>query len=133
LDVLLIIGLPIFAFVIGFVGQLIFALFYNHIAIRISRIALKFTKITGNLNELKSISAFPTALAVAIIFAITGFINGLYLLIGYIMEGNAINGIRYPIKDALGNFLEYLLLIALIVLIYNFMAPRIGGIKLSLK
>ena len=106
---------------------------YNYIAIKISRIILKFIKITGNLNELKSISAFPTALAVAIIFAIIGFINGLYLLLRYIMAGSAINGIIYPIKNPLGNFVEYFILIAFITLIYNFMAPRIAGIKLSLN
>jgi hypothetical protein len=133
LDVSLIIGLPIFVFVFGFIGQSIIAILYNYLATKVSRIKIEFTTIAGNLNELKSISALPTALAVATIFAITGFINGLYLLVGYMMAGSAISGIIYPIKDPVGNFVEYFIVVALIALIYNFMAPRIGGIKLMLK
>ena len=125
LALLLIIGFPIMAFVFGFIGHALFAIFYNYIATRVSKIKLEFATVTGNLHELKSVPVMPTALAVAIVFAIFGLIQGILNMINY--------GIFYLVKDILGNFVEYFIITALIVLIYNFLAPKIGRIRLELE
>lgn len=125
LALILIIGLPIMVFVFGFIWHALSAIFYNFIVTRVAKIKLEFTAITDNLHELKSIPVVSTALAVAIVFAIFGFIQGIINAVNY--------GAFYIVKDSLGNFVEYFIAVALIALIYNFLAPRIGTIKLGLK
>ncbi|MDP3035927.1 MAG: hypothetical protein Q8M97_12595, partial [Methanobacteriaceae archaeon] len=74
-SLMLIIGLPIMVFVFGFIWNALFALFYNHITIRASKIQLEFSQITGNLHEIKNIPVIPTALAVAITYALLGLLG----------------------------------------------------------
>jgi len=117
-SLVLIIGLPIMAFVFGFIWNALFALFYNYIATRVSKIKLEFAQITGNLHELKYIPVLPTALAVAIVYALLGIISG-------ILSRNY--------ADFLTNFVFYFIGTALIALLYNYLAPKIGSIKLNLE
>ncbi len=122
---LLIIGLPIMAFVFGFIWHALFAIFYNYIATKVAKIRLEFAAITENLHELKSVPVLQTALAVAVVLAVFGFIQGIMNTVNY--------GVFYLVKDTFGNFVEYFIATALVALIYNFLAPRIGSIKLDLK
>lgn len=114
----LIIGLPILVFVFGFIWNALFALFYNYIATRVSKINLEFSQISGNLHELKKIPVLPTALAVAIVYALLGIISG-------IMSKNY--------GEFISNFVFYFIETALIALLYNYLAPKIGSIKLNLE
>ena len=66
----LIIGLPILAFIFGFIYNALFAIFYNYIAVRAAKIQLNFTAVTGAWNDLTSIPIIPAALALAVISAI---------------------------------------------------------------
>lgn len=125
LAILLIIGLPIMVFVFGFIWQALFAVFYNYIATGVAKIKLEFRKGTENFYELKSIPVLPTALAVATVLAVFGLISGLL--------NSATYGPLYIIKDPVGNFIEYFIGTALIALIYNYLAPRIGSIKLNME
>jgi len=117
-SLVLIIGLPILVFVFGFIWNALFALFYNYIAIRVSKIKLEFSQITGNLHELKHIPVLPTALAVAIVYALLGIISG-------VLSGNY--------GEFISNFVLYFIETALIALLYNYLAPKIGSIKLNLE
>jgi hypothetical protein len=114
----LIIGLPIMVFVFGFIWNALFALFYNYIATRVAKIKLEFSQITGNLHELKHIPVLPTALAVAIVYALLGIISGL-------LSGNY--------GEFISNFVLYFIETALIALLYNYLAPKIGSIKLNIE
>lgn len=116
-SLMLIIGLPIMVFVFGFIWNALFALFYNHIATRASKIQLEFSQITGNLHEIKNIPVIPTALAVAITYALLGLLG--------ILSGNY--------TDFITNFVQYFIGTALIALLYNYLAPKIGSIKLNLE
>ncbi len=116
-SLVLIIGLPIMVFVFGFIWNALFALIYNHIAIRVSKIQLEFSQISENLHELKNIPVIPTALAVAITYAILG-------LLGIISGDYA---------EFITNFVLYFIETALIALLYNYLAPKIGSIKLNLE
>lgn len=117
-SLVLIIGLPIFAFVFGFIWNALFALFYNYIVTRVAKIQLEFVKISGNLHELKHIPVIPTALAVALVYAILGLISG-------ILAGN--------FAQFISDFIMYFIETALIALLYNYLAPKIGSIKLNLE
>jgi hypothetical protein len=115
---LLIIGLPILVFVFGFIWNALFAVFYNYIVTRVAKIKLEFANITGSLYELKHIPVIPTALAVALVFALLGIISGIF-------SGN--------LGQFITNFIQYFIETAIIALSYNYLAPRIGTIKLNLE
>ncbi|MEN6553492.1 MAG: hypothetical protein ABFC34_11490 [Methanobacterium sp.] len=117
LALLLVIGLPILAFVFGFIWNALFALFYNYLVTRVAKIKLEFSNITGSLHELKHIPVIPTALAVALVFTLLGIISG-------ILDGNY--------GEFITNFVFYFIEIALIALLYNYLAPKIGSIKINM-
>jgi hypothetical protein len=118
MSVALIIGLPILVFVFGFIWNALFAIFYNYLVTRVAKIRLDFAAISGNLHELKHIPVLPTALAVALVYAILGIISG-------IMSGNY--------GEFISNFVLYFIETALIAILYNYLAPKIGSIKLNLE
>jgi hypothetical protein len=118
ITVLLIIGLPIMVFVFGFIWNALFAIFYNYIVTRVAKIKLEFAAISGNLHELKNIPVIPTALAVAITYALLGLVFG-------ILSSNY--------GEFITNFVQYFISTALIALLYNYLAPKIGSIKLNLE
>ena len=115
---LLIIGLPILVFVFGFIWNALFAIFYNYLVTRVAKIKLEFGAISGNLNELKHIPVLQTALAVALVYAILGLIFGL---------------LSRNYAEFLTNFVQYFIQTALIAILYNYLAPKIGSIKLNLE
>lgn len=118
LMLLLVIGLPILVFVLGFIWNALFALFYNYLVNRVVKIKLEFAKITENLHELKHISVLPTALAVALVFTLLGIISGIF-------TGN--------LAQFITNFFQYFIETAIIALSYNYLAPKIGKIKLNME
>jgi hypothetical protein len=115
--VALVIGLPILVFVFGFIWNALFAIFYNYLVIRVAKIKLEFAAISGALYELKHIPVLQTALAVALVYAILGLIG--------IISGNY--------TEFISNFVTYFIETALIALLYNYLAPRIGSVKLNLE
>jgi hypothetical protein len=118
MSLVLIIGLPIIAFVFGFIWNALFAILYNYIVTRVAKIQLEFGQITGNLHELKHIPVLPTALAVALVYTLLGLISG-------ILSGNY--------GEFISNFILYFIETALIAILYNYLAPKIGSIKLNLE
>lgn len=129
----LIIGMPIMAFIVGFIFNALAALFYNFIATKVSKIKLEFTAISGKLHELKSIPVIPAAIAVAVIMAIFGLIFGLINLISLSAQGYAITGLMVLISDIIVYFILYFIIAALAAFFYNILVPRIGGFKLELE
>lgn len=138
LIILLIIGLPLAVFIFGLISNVIFTLFYNYIATRFIKIQLEFEVITGSINELKALPVVPTALPVAgAVFAGLGAIMGLISLLSLAVAGNqgvgnVTNDLIVILFNSVIYFVGYFLIFALITLIYNFLAPRIGGIKLDI-
>ena len=115
---LLVIGLPILVFVFVFISNALFALFYNYIVTRVAKIKLEFVNITESLHELKHIPVIPTALAVALVYALLGIISG-------ILDGNY--------GEFISNFVLYFIETALFAILYNYLAPKIGSIKINMK
>lgn len=118
MSVALIIGLPILVFVFGFIWNALFAIFYNYLVTRVAKINLEFTTISESLHELKHIPVLQTALAVALVSAILGIIFG-------VISGNY--------GEFISNFITYFIGTALIAILYNYLAPKIGHIKLNLE
>lgn len=118
LSVALIIGLPILAFVFTFISNAFFAIFYNYIVTRVAKINIEFASIRESLSEIKHIPVLPTALAVALVYLIMGIITG-------VLSGNY--------TEFISNFIMYFIETALIAILYNYLAPKIGTIKLDLE
>lgn len=118
LSVALIIGLPILAFVFAFIWNALFAIFYNYIVTRVAKINIEFASLGETLHEIKHIPVIPTALAVALVYLILGIISG-------VLSGNY--------AEFISNFIMYFIETALIAILYNYLAPKIGTIKLDLN
>ena len=130
---ILIIALPIFVFIVGFIGHALAAIFYNYAATKVAAIKLEFVAISETLHELKTIPPIPAALAVAVVFTIFGAIQGIFNLISASAGGDPTSGAIALVVDIVGNFIMYFIIVALGAFIYNFLVPRIGGIKLDLE
>ena len=133
LAIILIIGLPIMAFIFGFIGNALTAIFYNYIATKVSKIQLNFDALTGSLKNLTSIPVVPASLAVAIVFTIFGLIRGLGDLARLSANGDAVGGVLALIGSIIGYFIAYFIGTALITIFYNALAPRIGAVELELE
>jgi hypothetical protein len=132
LAVLLIIGLPIFVFIVAFIGHALAAIFYNFLIPKVGGIRLLFTP-AGTSHEITSIPVVAAALAIASVALIFGIIQGIISLIQGIMAGNAAMGVGSLVGNIIGSFISVFIMVAIITLLYNYLAPRIGGIQLGLK
>ena len=132
LALLLIIGLPIFVFVAGFIGNALWAIFYNFLIPRVGGVRLLFAP-AGNAHEITSIPVVAASLALAVVATIFGIIQGLFSLVNGIMAGSASMAVGGLIGNIIGAFIGTFIMVAIITILYNFLAPRIGGIQLELK
>ncbi|MEL7670897.1 hypothetical protein [Methanobacterium sp.] len=139
LALILIIGLPLVAFVYGLVSNGLFAIFYNYIATKFIKMQLDIEVISGNLHEIKSLPVVAAAAPLSgAVFGAFGVIMGIITLLSLAVTGNPsvgniINDITIIVLNGLSYFLGYFLIFALIAVIYNFLAPRIGGIMLKFE
>lgn len=128
--VFFIIIVPIIVFILGFIGHALTAVFYNFIAVRVSKIQLNFEAMTEGWFKLANIPIVPAALALAVISAIWGLIQGILNLGVY---GDITTGIIALISNIIVSFIWTLIVVAIATFLYNWLAPRIGAIKLELQ
>ena len=84
----------------------------------------------ANGFELTNIPVVPAALSISMVMAVLGAIYGLVM---GIMTGDVVLAIIWLISYAISWFVMYFIMIALATVFYNFLQPRIGGIKLVLE
>ncbi|MGB7967944.1 MAG: hypothetical protein WCF28_00070 [Methanobacterium sp.] len=132
LAIMLIIGLPIAVFIIGFIGNALAAIFYNAIIPRVGGLRLILAQ-AGTAHEITNIPVVAASLALAAVALIFGIIAGIIGLIGMAAAGHAAAGVETLIFDIIRYFIGTFIMVAIITIIYNFLAPRIGGIQLGLK
>ncbi len=131
--IILIIGLPIAVFVIGFISNALAAIFYNFIATRIAKAKLEFEKVSDTLHELKSVPPIPAALSIAVVFTIFGIFVGILDLIRFSLQGDVVLGVGALVGEIIWYFILYFVSVALGAFFYNYLVPKIGGIKLKLE
>lgn len=135
---LIIIELPIAVFIIGFTYNVLIALLYNYIGSKISKFKLKFVKINKSLYELKSIPVFSIALGAGVILAVLGFLVEIITLIGLIdlitfsTAGNTLTTFIFR-SEVIIYFIPTFIIVTLVAVFYNLLAPIIGGIKLKME
>lgn len=130
---LLIIGLPILVFIFAFIGHALAAIFYNFIIPRVGGVRLELAPVVGAVHEIKSIPVVAASLAIASVALIFGIILGLLQLISLAGAGDATGGVVALIMYIISYFVGTFILIAIVTILYNFLAPRIGGVQLGLE
>jgi hypothetical protein len=129
---MLIIGLPIMVFIFGFIGHALAAIFYNIIIPKVGGVRLMLAQ-AGTAHEITSIPVVAASLAIASVSTIFGIIEGIISLINGLMAGSAAMGVGGLIGNIIGAFIGTFIMVAIITIIYNFLAPRIGGVQLGLE
>jgi hypothetical protein len=129
---MLIIGVPIAVFVLGFIGSALAAIFYNYIIPKVGGVRLILAP-AGTAHEITSLPVVAASLAIASVALIFGIIMGIVQFITIAMAGNAVLGIEILIYEILRYFIGTFIMVAVITIIYNFLAPRVGGVQLGLK
>ncbi|MCE5214451.1 MAG: hypothetical protein LLF83_07015 [Methanobacterium sp.] len=129
---MLIIGLPIVVFIGGFIASALAAIFYNFMIPRVGGLRLILAS-ADKAHEITNIPIVAASLAIASVALIFGIIMGIVQLIIIAAAGNAVLGIEVLIYDIIRYFLGTFIMVAIITIIYNFLAPRIGGVKLGLE
>ena len=132
LALMLIIGLPIAVFIVGFIGNALAAIFYNAIIPRVGGLRLLLSP-SGTGHEITNIPVVAASLALAAVALIFGIIVGIIGLISMAAAGNAVAGVETLIFDIIRYFIGTFIMVAIVTIIYNFLAPRIGGVQLGLK
>jgi hypothetical protein len=130
--VLLIIALPILVFVFGFIGHALAAIFYNFIIPRVGGVKLLFAP-AGTNHEITSIPVVAASLALASVAVIFGILYGIFGLISGLAAGNASMGVESLIGNIIVSFIGTFIMVALVTIFYNYLAPRIGGVQLGLE
>ncbi|MCE5214452.1 MAG: hypothetical protein LLF83_07020 [Methanobacterium sp.] len=131
--IFLLILMPIMVFIFGFIFNALVAIFYNYIATKVSKIQLNFQEAGNNLKELINIPILPITLSVAVIAAVFGLLNGLMRLATLSAAGDIGAGVLALIMAIIGDFIVVFVLMAIGTFFYNFLAPKIGGVKLQLE
>lgn len=124
-----IIIMPIAAFIGSFIGYALFAVFYNFMIPKVGGIKLIFAE-AGTAFELTNIPVVPAALSISVVMLVLGAIYGFVM---GILTGDILVAIIGLITYAIGWFIMYFIIVALTTVFYNFLQPRIGGVKLELE
>ncbi|HMK54032.1 MAG TPA: DUF3566 domain-containing protein [Methanobacteriaceae archaeon] len=131
-SIILIIAAPIVVFVLAFIMDAILAVIYNIIAPRVGGIKLEFEALGEGIYEILKIPPIPLALLIGCISAVIGLIIGLLVLVITALSGSVIIGVIILIAFIIGGFIAGFLIYAILALIYNFLRPKIGGVKIEL-
>lgn len=132
-SILSIIILPIVMFVCVFIVSAISAWLYNLLAPRTGGIKLEFAPAQKNMYEILSLSPVHLALITALIAAIWGIIFGIIAIIISAIYGAVVVGAIMLVMFTIMFLISVFIVYAILALIYNFLRPRIGGIKLELQ
>ncbi|HEX3012874.1 MAG TPA: hypothetical protein VHO92_01195 [Methanobacterium sp.] len=132
-SILSIIILPIIAFVLVFIVTAISAWLYNLVAPRTGGIKLEFAVAQEKMYEILSVSPVHLALITAIIAALWGIIIGIIAIIISAASGAVIVGAIMLVMFTIIFLITAFIVYAILALIYNFLRPKIGGIKLELQ
>jgi len=115
-SVLLIPFVTVFAGVGGLIGGFLYAIIYNAVANKIG--GIKFSLVNG---ELKSVELMSLVKMLAVLGVIYGLISG-------VLSFNPINLVVNPISDFISSAIGALIFVVL----YNFLAGVIGGVRVEI-
>lgn len=130
----LVIGVPIMMFVASFIMTALAAIFYNLLAPKIGGIEFEFEALKEKVYAINAISPIKLALITSIVMTIVLFISEFLSVIGNILRGYSITteiiGLLIRVVfDLVVLFIVY----AIMAVLYNFLAPKIGTVKIEME
>lgn len=131
---IMVIGIPIAIFIGTFISTAIIAVIYNYLAPKIGGIQFNFGNAIGNIFEIESIPVIPFALITAIVLTIFNLIVRVIAFIIAVVSGSTlteqlINLVLGVVVYLIIGFIVY----AITAFLYNYLRPKIGGIKLEIE
>lgn len=117
-----------YAFIFTFISVAIAAFVFNIISPKIGGLKLELTQ-EGDMTKISSLNYLNLALILAIIFAVLGLVIGVILSIVSMNLAATLYLILYLV---LGGFLGGFIIGGLVAVFYNFLAPRMGELKIKL-
>ena len=131
---IMVIGVPIVMFIAIFIFTAIMVILYNLVAPRIGGIQLNFGNVTDKLYEIDSIPVIPFALITTIVLALFSLITQVIsLIISLAMGTGLISQLISLVTSFILNLVIYFIIYAITAIVYNYLRPRIGGIKLEIE
>lgn len=129
-----IIGVPIVTFVVGFIVTALAAIFYNLLAPKIGGIEFEFEELKGKLYGIRSIPPIKLALIASIVMAIINLIFEFISTVSSIAMGSsATAGFVSLLVNVVINFVMTFVIYAIMAVLYNYLAPKIGTVKLEME
>ncbi len=131
---ILVVGVPIGMFIVIFIVTAIMTFFYNVLAPKIGGIQFNFGSAVGKIYEIESIPVLPFAVITAVVITLFSLLTqGISLIIAVAMGAGLLSEIISLVTSVVFNLVFGLIIYAITAFLYNYLKPRIGGIKLEIE
>lgn len=131
---ILIIGVPIVMFVASFIMTALTAIIYNLLAPKIGGIEFEFEALKEKLYGINSIPAVKLALITAIVMAIVNLIfEAISTVINTAMGSSVVAGVISLLINVVVNLVVSFVIYAIMAVLYNYLAPKIGSVKIEME
>jgi hypothetical protein len=132
--IIMIVGIPIVAFIGIFISMAIGAIFYNLLAPKIGGVELNFSSALGNFFEIESVPVVKFALILTLVLTVIQLILGIIdLIISLATGSSAVGALIGLVIRVVSNLIISFVLFAVMAYMYNYLRPKIGGIKLEIE
>jgi hypothetical protein len=132
--IIMIVGIPIVAFIGIFIAMAIGAIIYNLLAPKIGGVELNFSSALGNFFEIESIPVVKFALILTLVLTVIQLILGIIdLIISLATGSSAVGALIGLVIRVVSNLIISFVLFAVMAYMYNYLRPKIGGIKLEIE
>lgn len=131
---MMIVGIPIVAFITIFIGVAVGVILYNLLAPKVGGVELNFSSATGNLFEIESIPVVKFALIMTLVLTLIQIILGVIdLIISIVTGSSAVGALIGFVVGVVSTLVVGFILYTIVAYLYNYLRPRIGGIKLEIE
>jgi hypothetical protein len=131
---ILVVGVPIGMFIAIFIVTAIMTFFYNLLAPKIGGIQFNFGNAVDKIYEIESIPVLPFAVITTVVITLFSLLTqGISLIIAVAMGAGFLSEIISLVISVVFNLIFGLIIYALTAFLYNYLKPRIGGIKLEIE
>ncbi len=132
--IIMIVGIPIVAFVGIFIAMAIVAIIYNLLAPKIGGVELNFSTPSGKFFEIESVPVVKFALIITLVLTVIQLILGIIdLVVSIAIGSSALEALIGLVIRVVTSLVVSFILYAVMAYMYNYLRPKIGGIKLEIE
>lgn len=132
--IIMIVGIPIVAFIGIFISTAVAAIVYNLLAPKVGGVEFNFGSATGNFFEIESVPVVKFALILTLVLTVIQLILGIIdLIISIAIGSSAVGALIGLVARVVSSLVVSFILYAIMAYMYNYLRPKIGGIKLEIE